>query len=266
VADASAIPILTYHHVTPHPASGFVKYAVTPRVFARQMRLLALGGYHPISLDAWLANRHRPARLPAAPVVISFDDGFRETVEHAVPVLRRHGFPAIFFLVAGLLGKTSEWLMRERGLGLPMLGWVDAARLERAGFQVGSHTMTHARLTELSAQSCRQELSGSRAMLEDRLGAPVLHLAYPFGSYNAAVMEAATQAGYTCACTTEIGLSSPSEDACALRRIPVVGGESLLDFAARLVTGRSTRELWTPAAMRLRSFLSPAGRRHEREP
>jgi peptidoglycan/xylan/chitin deacetylase (PgdA/CDA1 family) len=255
VADAKAIPILMYHHLTRHPPEGFAKYALSPKTFARQMKLLALAGYCPVSLDAWLANRHDRGALPGAPVIISFDDGFGEAIEHAVPVLKRHRFPAIFFLVAGLMGKASAWLMRERGVELPLLDWERAARLHSEGFEIGSHTITHPRLTGISRSSCYEELRGSRLMLEDRLGCPVRHLAYPFGLHNEAVRTTAERAGYVSGLTTEIGLARPWEEPHALRRVPVVGGESLLDFAARLLTGHALREQWGPALARLRSLV-----------
>jgi peptidoglycan/xylan/chitin deacetylase (PgdA/CDA1 family) len=244
-----------YHQISPQPRSGFTKYTVSPRTFARQMRLLTTAGYQPISIDRWLAARHEGAHLPESPVVISFDDGFREAVEHAVPVLKQFKFRAIFFLVAGLVGATSTWLERERGLQLSLVDWDDAARLQRDGFDIGSHTLTHPHLVEISARSCREELRRSRELIEDHLGQTVRHLAYPFGSHDKRVRELAAESGYVSGCTTNIGLSSASEDAYALSRVPVVGGESLLDFAARLWCGSSVRECRNREIRRVRTLV-----------
>jgi peptidoglycan/xylan/chitin deacetylase (PgdA/CDA1 family) len=252
-----AIPILTYHQLTPRPPERFVKYALTPRTFARQMKLLAVAGYHPISLDEWLTDRSVRDRLP---VIISFDDGFKESIEHAIPVLRRFHFSAIFFVVAGLIGKTSAWLARERGIDVPLLGWDDAKRLQHEGFEIGSHTLTHPHLAELPVRSCYEELRGSRAKLEDGLGRPIRHLAYPFGSYNKLIMDLASESGYVSACTTGVGLSSVSEHQHALSRVPVVGGESLLDFAARLLSGHSIHERRARVLQRFRALLRSEGR------
>src|SRR5262245_53733664 len=139
------IPILMYHHVTPHPPAAFRKYTVTPRMFAAQMRWLALAGYRAIPLDSLIAYRTGQLRLPARAAIITFDDGFRDGVDYAVPILRQYGFTAVFYLVAGLVGRSSAWLA-QRGLDLPLMDWPAARRLEAQGFSCASHTMTHPHL------------------------------------------------------------------------------------------------------------------------
>jgi peptidoglycan/xylan/chitin deacetylase (PgdA/CDA1 family) len=174
--------------------------------------------------------------------VITFDDGYRECVEHAVPILERFGFKAVFFLVAGLMGASSRWLRQEVGLDLPLIDWPTARRLEAAGFACGSHTLTHPRLAHLPPDACRRELADSRARLEDELGHEVRDFAYPFGSFDARVLAAVQEVGYRSACAETPGRSRPSDDHLALRRIRVRGQESLFDFMLRVVTGFSARE------------------------
>ena len=239
----SCIPILMYHQVTPRPHPALRKYVVTPRALAMQMNLLALTGYVPITLDALLAHRSGQCPLPSRPIVITFDDGFQESVEHAVPILQARGFTAIFYLVAGLVGKTSRWLLPERGVELPLMDWSAARRLVAAGFQCGSHTMSHPRLADLSPAACHDELLESRCLLEDRLGHEVRHLAYPFGSFNERVRAVAAETGYRSASSVRIGLSPPEDDALALHRVPVTGRDSLLDFICRLHTARGMGEM-----------------------
>lgn len=236
------VPILMYHQVSPRPASGFEKYTVTPRALAAQMRWLALAGYTPVGLDDLLAHRAAGAPLPRRPVVITFDDGFQSCVEHAVPVLQSRGFTATFYLVAGLMGQPSRWLRRERGIELPLVDWATARALQAAGFTCGAHTVTHPRLAQLPTAECRDELRRSRDLLEAQLGSEVAHLAYPFGSYDARVRDLAAETGYRSACTVEIGLSGPGDDPLALRRVPVLGFDTLTDFACRLRSARPARE------------------------
>lgn len=237
------IPILMYHQVSLDPIPAFRKYTVTPQAFAAQMRWLALAGYVPITMDALLENRAgRSSRLPDRPIVITFDDGFQDCVEQAGPILASHGFTAIFYLVAGLLGQTSRWLVAERGLELPLVSWTDARRLVADGFQIGSHTLSHPRLADLPAAACYEELRVSRLCLEDGLGVPVRHLAYPFGSFNSTVRAMAAEAGYHSACSVQEGLARLHDDPLAWQRIPIIGSDTLPDFILRLKTDMTVRQ------------------------
>jgi peptidoglycan/xylan/chitin deacetylase (PgdA/CDA1 family) len=235
---SGAVPILMYHQISPRPHPAFRKYTVMPGAFARQMAWLARTGHVAISLDLLAGSRAGRAALPSRPVVITFDDGFRESVEHATPVLAKHGFTATYFVVAGLVGIESAWLEAERGVAFPLASWPELRAVVDAGMHIGSHSLSHPRLTALARAACRRELVGSRAVLEDRLGIEVHHLAYPFGSYDAGVQDAAADAGYQMACSVRAGRSTPSDDLLALHRVPVIGEEGMLDFIARLYTAR----------------------------
>jgi len=237
-----AVPILMYHEVSPEPHPSFRRYTVTERQFARQMRWLAGLGYQAIDMDDLARARLGEGVLPRRPVVITFDDGFQGCVDHAAPVLRSHGFTAVFYLVAGMMGETSRWMLPEVGLALPLMSWDTARSLAAEGFQCGAHSVTHPRLAGLPGERCRAELADGRRRLEDELGHPVAHLAYPFGSYDAAVQSIAAEAGYVTACSTRPGLSGPGDELLALRRISVYGHDSLLDFIVRLWTGTTIRE------------------------
>jgi peptidoglycan/xylan/chitin deacetylase (PgdA/CDA1 family) len=239
----SCIPILMYHQVTPEPTPAFRKYAVTSKAFGAQMNWLALAGYVPITVDALSDHFRHQSTLPSRPIIITFDDGFQDCIDHAVPVLQARGFTAIFYLVAGLVGKKSRWIVQERGIELPLMDWMDARQLEAAGFQCGSHTMSHPRLADLAPGACRTELLDARHLLEDHLGHEVRHLAYPFGSFNDRVQAIVAETGYRSACSVRIGLSSSDDEPLALHRIPVNGQDSLLDFICRLHTARAFGEL-----------------------
>lgn len=238
----ASVPILTYHDVSPSPHPSFRRYTVTPGQFARQMRWLALAGYEPIDMNALLRARLGGAGLPKRPVVITFDDGFQGCLEHAVPVLRDHGFTAVFYLVTGLMGKTSRWMLPDGGAELALMSWVTARRLVAEGFQCGAHTVTHPRLPGLEAGRLRAELMDARSRLEQELSRPVLHLAYPYGAYDPAVRNLTSEAGYSTACSTRPGLSPADDDLLGIHRITIHGHDSLLDFASLLRTGVGMRE------------------------
>jgi peptidoglycan/xylan/chitin deacetylase (PgdA/CDA1 family) len=190
-------------------------------------------------------------------VVITFDDGFQEAVEHAVPILQTQGFTAIFFLVAGLVGQHSLWLDHELGCTFPLLEWSTARQLERDGFPCGAHSWRHPRLTDVAADECLGELIDSRKLLEDELGHPVRHLAYPYGAYSATVRTSAITAGYRTACSTRRGASPPTDDPWALPRVSIYGSDNRLDFVCRLHTARSGRELLRQALQRATQHPMP---------
>jgi peptidoglycan/xylan/chitin deacetylase (PgdA/CDA1 family) len=237
-----SIPILMYHQVTPQPLDCLRKYTVTVRSFAAQMAWLALRKYTAITLDQLIEHRAGHGVLPPRPIVITFDDGFQDVFEYALPVLRQLHFTATFYLVVGLVGKRSHWLLAQHDVELPLMDWQSALQLERAGFQCAAHTMSHPHLAELPPHVCRQELSESRHLLEQQLGHPVRHLAYPYGSFNRQVRSIAAELGYRTACSVRIGRSPAYDDPLALHRIPVSGHDTLLDFVVRLRTGRTARE------------------------
>ena len=239
MSNTAAVPILMYHEVTETPHPKFAKYSVTPRAFAAQMRWLASANYSTISVPTLIAHRTTGASIPRRPIVITFDDGFLDCARNAGPVLTSHGFSATFFVVAGLTGGPSTWLRAERGIELPLMSWDDARELERDGHHCESHSMTHPRLTELSAAACREELTRSRVVIEQELQRDVRCLAYPFGSYNDEVREIAAACGYEAACTVEQGLSTNDDPPLALKRVPVLGGDSLFDFISRLSTAHT---------------------------
>lgn len=230
-----------YHNVCPIASPKFRKYTVSPSSFAAQMRILALARYRVMRLDAYVDARLAGSPLWPRTAVITFDDGFRDAIRYAVPILRARRYTATFFIVAGLLGQRSEWLA-DLGADLPLADGGTLLQLHRSGFQIGAHSMTHPRLSRLSDEDLLGELSGSRAVLEDLLGSTVTHMAYPFGDYDERVRARAGEAGYQSACSVRIGRSVPDDDLLGLHRIPVSGTDTPLDFLARLHSGYDFRE------------------------
>ncbi len=249
------IPILMYHQVSAQVHPSFRKYTVHERAFRAQMAWLYRAGYEVITLDAVLAARAQGASLPRRSVVITFDDGFRDCWEYAVPVLRSHGFSATFFLVASLIGATSTWLLRERLVELPLMDWPMLNDMIKAGFQCGAHSMTHPRLTELTADECRKELQECRQLLERRLGQSITHFAYPFGCYDQGVQAMVAEAGFRSACSVRIGTSRFNDDIFALHRVPILGDDSLCDFICRLHTAQNMADLKDRVQRRVRRTL-----------
>jgi len=171
--------ILTYHSLDD---SGSV-ISTPPERFRRQMEFLASSSVPVVPLDEAL-------RRPNC-VAITFDDGFRNLLDHAVPLLDRLRLPATIFVVSGYCGGSNNWPSQPFGVPrLPLMDWRDLASLP-PWISIGAHTDTHPYLTALPEAECERELRVCRNQIEQHLGGRTRWLAYPYGSRSASVMTAA---------------------------------------------------------------------------
>ena len=188
--------ILCYHAVDD---SWDSKLVVSPGDFARQCAWLARHRVV-VPLDKAATAFEARGRLPKGWTALTFDDGFEGLFEHALPVLERHGLPATIFLVAETLtesGRSVDWVDDGPATPPTTLDRDQILEMRRRGVDFGSHTFSHHDLTTLDESDCVDDLSRSRALLEDLIGEPVPHLAYPRGRHNDAVRRASERAGYT---------------------------------------------------------------------
>ena len=232
------VPILMYHEVTPTPVERYRKYSVTPAELASQLAWLRSQGYTSVDLDAVRAAFLGERSLPTRPVVITFDDGSRDCLQHGVPALLAHGFTATFFIVGGLVGSTTRWLPADVGLELPTADWPTLRAAERDGMRCEAHSVSHPRLARVDDEQARDELARGRALLEQGLGHAVRHLAYPYGSNSPRTRQLAREAGYLTACTTHEALATPRDDLLGLPRVPILGTEAMREYAHRVRSAR----------------------------
>ncbi|HYN77016.1 MAG TPA: polysaccharide deacetylase family protein [Lamprocystis sp. (in: g-proteobacteria)] len=163
-------------------------------------------------------------------MALTFDDGYENFYQFALPLLQRHGFPATVYVVASLIGGRAEWLEADGLTVAPLMGGPRLREIRRAGIQVGSHALHHAPLAGLPAAALDAELAGSRRILEDLLDEPVLHLCYPYGSHDLAVVEAAARAGFGTGVTCQRALATSACDPLALPRKAISLGDDRLGF------------------------------------
>jgi peptidoglycan/xylan/chitin deacetylase (PgdA/CDA1 family) len=171
---------------------------------------------------------------------LTFDDGFADFYESALPILDRYGVTATLYVVSGLLGGSSRWLEREGAASLPLLSWPQLTQIAQSGIEIGSHTRSHAALDMLPITTAKDEILSSKRALEDGLGMQIRSFAYPYGYYSRAVQSLVASAGYTSACAVRYAMSSPIDDRFALCRQIVRGGTSIKDFDA-ILSGRAPR-------------------------
>lgn len=230
------LPVLLYHHVGPRRPGTNPSLTVSPRLFASHIHWLATHGYIGITPSAWHAWRVGVASLPTKPVLLTFDDGYADLVDHAFPVLRERGFSASVFIVTKQIGKTNLW-DEQRGWGRHEIITADAMRRWHSqGIEFGSHSRTHQDLTRLSACELEDEVTGSAQDLETILGKRVTAFAYPYGLYDRTVEKTVGDV-FELAFTVRQGVNGLRTPRCKLRRTNVPPGETLLSLACRVRYG-----------------------------
>jgi peptidoglycan/xylan/chitin deacetylase (PgdA/CDA1 family) len=216
------IPILIYHYirVNPDPRDGMgFGLSVTPANFAAQMDWLAQNGYHPVTTSDLVAYLSGERGLPSRPIVITFDDGYADFYTTAIPILRRHDFTAVTYVVSGFMGRPGYMTASE------------VLSAQGAGFEVGSHTVDHVNLTKQSNDGLRYQLTASKEALERLLKRPVTSFCYPYGKFGAREANAVAAAGYQDATSTMGGSYRTMANRFIWTRLYVKGGETLGQFA-----------------------------------
>jgi len=194
----NSLAVLTYHSLD---TSGSVVSA-PPEAFAAQISALAESGFRGVSLRDALIHHEAHGAWPERSVALTFDDGYANFYEVAAPALAARGFTATVFVVSGHVGGMNDWEPPPAGLGpRPMLSWSQLSDLSSAGIEIGAHTRRHRDLRRLSAPEARDEIGGSRAEIEDRLGRSVESFAYPFGHTSPDALEI-VRMEFRAACTT----------------------------------------------------------------
>lgn len=255
-------PILAYHAVSESVHPRFARYAVTPRELDEQLAWLTSDGRSFLTVSEYADALARPAGPPARAVVLTFDDGFRDFLQAALPVLQRHGATATLFVPTAHIGGTSRWLHAQGEGARPLLDWSELDEVRRAGVEIGGHGHTHPQLDRLSPADALHEVSQCRSLLEERLNTRVRTFAYPFGYHHAAARRAVREAGYDSACEMRHLMSSAADDPYALRRLLVPRGISASRFRALVgtpqgPTRRAIREVREVGGLVLRRLRTP---------
>ena len=223
--DPAIVPILMYHHLEdlPQDASELRRtWTVAPKTFESQIEWLAQRGFHTITMAQLVAHLKQRQPLPSKPIVISFDDGWADAYTVAYPILKKHGFIGTFFIYTNPIDHKLY------------VTWTQLEEMSSAGMDIQGHTLSHPHLRTLEPEAAMKEIVDSKAILEKRLGKPIVALAYPDGEYNNAIIDMVKRAGYESAVTLAAGYRQRPDELFTLHRIRVSYGDSLQDFANRL--------------------------------
>ena len=214
-----SIPILYYHSIKSVSKN---ELCMPPEKFEKQIAYLSQQGYHSVTLTQLNDFFYGNGQLPEKPIVITFDDGYKDNYETAFPILKKYSFTATVFVITSNVGHSNN------------LTWSQLEDLTHNGWLVESHTVSHYDLTKLDSRKLAQELNDSKTSLEKHLGTKVDFFAYPSGQFNENVEKAVKNAGYLMAFTTQRGWANRAMNPLLIHRVYCFASMGIEGFEQRV--------------------------------
>ncbi len=222
------LPCLTYHHVDPKMTNDI---ALTPAAFEAQLKALRDSGYHAITARDLASHHASGAPLPDKPLMITFDDGWKNQYVYAAPLLQKYGFRATFFINPRMIDRGNAYMTT------PMI-----TSLAGAGNDIESHTWMHLGLTRSSTETAagfagraKPQLTQANQWIKRVTGQAPVALCYPFGNYDVETIGLAQRSGYVLGFTTDEGVADARAwDRMAMKRFTVTRGDSIARLQSRL--------------------------------
>lgn len=214
------IPVLNYHSITIDPGNRAV---ITPAKFEAQMQYLAKNGYRTLSLEQFIDYMDNTATgMPEKPVLLTFDDGYADNYEHALPILGKLQFQATLFVSPGTT---------EDGY---FLNWDQIKEMHQAGWNIQPHGMTHPHLPKLTAKDQAFEITEAKRQIDENLNIKTNVFCYPYGERNATTLQVLKDLGFRYAFTIDQGMTTRDQTPFLLKRIFVNGEETIEQWITRL--------------------------------
>ena len=214
------IPILMYHSIAKMPKGTKMRSLhVPPKLFKLQMWLLKILGYKGLSMGN--LQPYLTGEKQGKVVGITFDDGFKNNLTHALPILQKFNFSATCYIISQNIGGINYWDLDK---GIPENPLMDEGEVKQwinGGMEIGSHTQHHVRLAECDPATVEQEIQQSKLDLEKQFNCSVNHFCYPYGNYNDEIVAITKNSGYSSATTVDRGRTKPSDNLLALPRVPI---------------------------------------------
>ncbi len=233
------VPILMYHGINQGVGSGhpYFETNTSPAIFRRHLNILAQNRYDTVDLEAALDSMDG-LDGGRRKVVITFDDGYADFYDNAFPVLAEHGYQATLFIVTGL---TSTRRVTKNGK--EYMTWSEVREVHARGIRIGSHSVSHGKLWNMTPSQIDEELRGSKQVIEDKLGVAVQSFAYPYAfpaqdkRFTEVLRERLQHHGYGNGVSTTIGTATKKADRYFLPRLPVNRFDDETFFMAKLEGG-----------------------------
>jgi len=186
------------------------------------MALLTQKGYATISIEDLVSAFEGTRQLPPKPIILTFDDGYKDNFEYAYPILKKYSFQGTFFIVTGLVGTKGY------------LTWDDIGEMAKGGMFIEAHGSTHVDLTLLSNDGIAQQVTEAMQAFQTHIHAIPRVYCYPAGKFNQTVINILREKGYRAAVSTRYGCVHYQDDLFQLRRVRISGSDSLSTFNSRI--------------------------------
>jgi peptidoglycan/xylan/chitin deacetylase (PgdA/CDA1 family) len=214
-----------YHYIRinpePNDVAGY-NLSVTPQNFRAQVEWLTKNGFHTITFAQLVTYFSEKRPLPSKPIILSFDDAYRDFYTDAFPVLKDFGQTGTVFVITGFT-EREQYLTANQ-----------IAELAKEGIEFGGHTARHPDVRSLGEANAVIEINASKRALDMLIGKPSVAFAYPSGGFNDWAMNLVKSAGYNAAVTTQEGMWHRERDLLALSRVRVSGSTTLELLARKL--------------------------------
>ncbi len=236
-AEQINIKVLMYYKVVNDEFLRKIHWSyVSTTQLGRHLELLSTWGFTPITFNDYLLSTRGELRLPKKPVILTFENGYRNTHRLAFPLLKSFGVNAVVFALGDRTIRYDEW-NRQMGFAPEELAFDDELReMHEAGFEIGAHSLTHPDLTKLPEDRAWHEVAGAKNALEAVLLRPITSFSYPFGATNDRVRAIVSKAGYAVACGLDSGQGSFGADMLNIRRIAMTSSTNTISFAVKMLT------------------------------
>jgi len=229
------IPILMYHSIQSMPKSTIMRSLhVPPRRFWIQMWLLDMLGYKGLSMRELIP--YLKGEKIGKVVGITFDDGYKNNLINAAPILKKFNFSATCYLVSHRIGTSNSWDLNKGITQNPLMTQSEINEWLRLGLDIGAHSQTHPSLKELSELQSQNEIFNCKTELEKMFKVPIKDFCYPFGRFNESLVNMTKMAGYTTAVSMNRGRATIQSNMLTLPRIPVTHHTLPYLFLAKILT------------------------------
>jgi len=203
--------------------------------FRRQLQLLERWGFTTITFNDYKLYLEGQLNLPRKPVIITFDDGYYDTYQLAYPLLSEFGMKAVVYVLGNVKTKSNKWDRHSEYPESPLMTDLQIMELHDAGFEIGSHSITHPKLTAIPEQEAWDEISRSRMLLEILLNSTVISFSYPYGMLNMSIKKMVEDAGYAFGCGVYTGPATFGAEPYDIRRITISNNTGPIGFGSKLL-------------------------------
>ena len=202
-------PILEYHMITDNPPADAEIYNVPPAEFSAQLDYLQQKGYTTLTLQEFMRAKHGRFTMPDKPIVLTFDDGYKNIYTDMLPILEAHGMKAVVYVISNELGKEGYLTLEQ------------VKDLQLRGIEIGSHTADHLALVGLEGEFLLNQVRNSKIFLEWSGLDTIYSFSYPNGAYNSDLAELVKVEGYLTAVTGDVGLNTLESNPYTLKRVHI---------------------------------------------